>query len=69
MSVSKPVTKQFADNFEAVAARYRLRELGEDETAKAAARRDLESAETCFAAMANDGPDAPKPAVSRGFGV
>ena len=37
-----------------VALRYNLRELGEYETAKEAARRDLENAETCFAALAKE---------------
>lgn len=46
------VNKQFVDDFEAVATRYNLRELGEYELAKAAARRDLENAEVCFAAIA-----------------
>ena len=50
----KTVSQQFVDNFETVAARYRLRELGEYEAAKAAARHDLENAEVCFAAMADD---------------
>ena len=51
-SKSVTVTEQFVADFEAVATRYKLRELGEYEAAKAAARRDLESAEVCFAAMA-----------------
>lgn len=46
------VSQQFIDNFEVAAARYKLRELGEYEAAKEAARRDLENAETCFAALA-----------------
>ncbi len=44
--------RTFVADFEAVAVRYNLRELGEYEAAKEAARRDLESAEVCFAAMA-----------------
>lgn len=48
------VSKQFADDFEAVVLRYNLRELGEYEAAKEAARRDLENAEACFAAMAKE---------------
>ena len=54
MPPSKPVTvtEQFVADFEAVAARYNLRELGEYDQAKAAARRDMENAEVCFAAMA-----------------
>lgn len=47
-------SKQFVADFEAVALRYNLRELGEYETAKQAARRDLENAETCFAALAKE---------------
>lgn len=56
MSASKPlvVPKQFADDFEAVAIRYNLRDLGEYETAKQAARQDLESAVVCFAALAGE---------------
>jgi len=48
------VSKQFVADFEAVALRYNLRELGEYEAAKEAARRDLENAETCFSAMAKE---------------
>lgn len=48
------VSKQFVADFEAVALRYNLRELGEYEAAKEAARRDLENAETCFAALAKE---------------
>lgn len=47
-------SKQFVADFEAVALRYNLRELGEYEAAKEAARRDLENAETCFSAMAKE---------------
>ena len=47
-------SKQFVADFEAVALRYNLRELGEYEAAKEAARRDLENAEVCFAAMARE---------------
>lgn len=47
-------SRQFVADFEAVAARYNLRELGEYEAAKEAARRDLENAEVCFAAMAKE---------------
>ena len=54
MSMDQTVnaSKQFVADFEAVATRYNLRELGEYELAKAAARRDLENAEVCFAAIA-----------------
>ena len=48
------VNKQFVADFEAVASRYKLRELGEYELAKAAARRDLENAEVCFAVIAGE---------------
>ncbi|HEY6020594.1 MAG TPA: hypothetical protein VIY48_12100 [Candidatus Paceibacterota bacterium] len=55
MSTSKKtVSKQFSNDFESVAKHYKLRELGQYEEAKAAARRDLESAAVCFAAMAKD---------------
>lgn len=46
------VSKQFVADFEAVAAHYNLRELGEYETAKIAARQDLEAAQEAFAAIA-----------------
>lgn len=58
MRASEPVKivlKQFADDFEIVAMRYNLRELGEYDEAKEAARRDLESAQVCFAALASEG--------------
>lgn len=45
-------SRQFVADFEAVATRYKLRELGEYEAAKESARRDMENAEVCFAAMA-----------------
>lgn len=48
------VSQQFVDDFEAVASRYKLREFGEYELAKAAARRDLDAAEVCFAAIAGE---------------
>lgn len=47
-------SRQFVADFEAVAARYNLLELGEYEAAKEAAGRDLENAETCFLAMAKE---------------
>lgn len=47
-------SKQFVADFEAVATRYKLRELGEHESAKAAARRDMDAAEVCFAAIAGE---------------
>jgi hypothetical protein len=48
------VSKQFAADFEAVARHYRLRELGEYDEAKEAARRGIEAAKVCFAAIAHD---------------
>lgn len=48
------VSQQFVADFEAVATRYKLRELGEYEAAKAAARADLDAAIVCFAAMAKE---------------
>lgn len=47
-------SRQFVADFEAVAARYRLRELGEYEMAKDAARRDLDNAITTYAALARE---------------
>lgn len=46
------VTVEFAADFELVATRYKLRELGEYETAKTAARQDLEAAQETFAVIA-----------------
>lgn len=46
------VSRQFLDDFNTVADHYDLRQLGEYETARDAARRDIESAQVCFAAMA-----------------
>ena len=46
------VPRQFADNFDLVARHYAL-SPGELEEAKTAAKRDLEAAEPCFAAMAD----------------
>ena len=56
MPSSKPtvVSKAFSDDFESVAANYKLRELGEYDTAKAAARGDLDAAITTFASLANE---------------
>ena len=50
----KAVPRQFVTDFELVATRYNLRELGEYEQAKEAARRDIENAEICFSAMAKE---------------
>lgn len=56
MTGSKNVmaSKSFVADFEAVAAHYRLRECGEYDQAKAAARADLDAAIVCFAAMAGE---------------
>lgn len=55
MRISERVTvsKQFVSDFEAVATRYKLRELGEYEAARNIARNDLDSAIECFTSMAN----------------
>ena len=55
MSVSKQpsiVPREFAADFELVAAHYLLAECGELEAAKDAARSDLDSATVTFAALA-----------------
>lgn len=54
MHVSKIVPRQFHDDFEAVAERYNLRELGEYEEAKQAARNDLDNAIITFSKMAKE---------------
>lgn len=54
MSDFKTVPKHFVTDFEAVAERYNLRELGEYETAKQAARNDLENAITTFAKLSKE---------------
>lgn len=46
------VSRKFVADFETVAAHYNLRELGEFELAKEAARQDLEAAQETFAAIA-----------------
>ena len=48
------VPRQFVEDFEAVAAHYNLKALGEYDQAKAAARADLDSAIPCFAALARE---------------
>lgn len=55
-AVGAPVIapKSFADDFELVAAHYGLRELGEYEAAKSAARANLEEAIAMFAELANE---------------
>ena len=55
MTGSKSVmaSKQFVADFDTVCARYGLTEA-EKQEAREAARRDLENAETCFAALAKE---------------
>lgn len=48
----KIVPKQFVEDFEKVVSHYRLKELGEYEDAKKAARKDIENAIVCYAEMA-----------------
>ena len=48
------VPPKFVKDFEAVAAHYNLKALGEYDQAKAAARADLDSAIPCFAALAGE---------------
>lgn len=48
------VSKTFADDFEAVATHYQLRERGEYEAAKAAARADLDAAISTFSTLAEE---------------
>lgn len=52
--VHTSVPRQFVDDFETVATRYNLRELGEYFQAKDAARNDLENAITCYAKLAEE---------------
>ena len=55
MPISKCVVSQkFVDDFELVATRYNLRELGEYEEAKEAARRDIENAISTYAQLAKE---------------
>lgn len=46
--------RQFVEDFELVAERYHLRELGEYELAKSAARADLEAAITTYRSLAQE---------------
>lgn len=46
------VSKKFSTDFLKVAKHYMLEELGELETAKQAARNDMENAEVCYASLA-----------------
>lgn len=48
---SVDVPRSFVEDFEVVSRHYLLRELGEYELAKQAAREDIENAITCFAAL------------------
>lgn len=52
MSISR-APRQFAEDFELVAEHYQLREHGEYERAKAAARDNMQNAITCYTAIAN----------------
>lgn len=58
MAVSKSqqrvVPRQFIEDFETVAASYNLKETGEYEIAKQAARDDINSAMVCYHDMANE---------------
>ena len=48
------VTKQFSDDFELVATHYKLKELGQYDEAKKAARADLDTAIVTFASLAQE---------------
>lgn len=54
--MSKPVTipRKLAEDFETVAAHYRLKEFGEYEEAKQCVRNDPKGAALSYAAMANE---------------
>lgn len=56
MRISERITvsEKFVADFEAVAARYNLKELGEYDEAKQAARADLKAAIECFASLAKE---------------
>lgn len=45
-------TNQFKDDFDLVAAHYKLREFGEYDQALDAAKKDVTNAKTCYAAIA-----------------
>jgi len=51
-AVRMAVPPKFVKDFEAVAAHYNLKALGEYDQAKEAARNDLENAITCYAHLA-----------------
>lgn len=46
--------KQFVDDFEFVAAHYRLAELGEYDEAKLTAKNNIADAQICFSVLAKD---------------
>lgn len=48
------VSRKFANDFEQVSKFYQLRELAEYESAKQAARADMEAAATSFGLMAQE---------------
>lgn len=54
MSGSKIVPREFVNDFEAVAAHYGLKALGQYDDAKSAARADLDNAITTYAAIAKE---------------
>jgi hypothetical protein len=52
MSVSKAVPRKFAEDFELVAAHYRLAQLGEYKVAKQAARDNVDEAIKTYSSLA-----------------
>lgn len=48
------VPRQFVKDFEKVAAHYKLKELGEYDEAKAAARNNIDAAIVCYSQMAKE---------------
>lgn len=53
MTETVKVPKQFMDDFETVADFYRLKELGEYDTAKAAVKRDTQAAIVTYSRLAD----------------
>ena len=51
---AKIVPKQFVEDFELVASHYKLKELGQYDEAKKAARADLDAAIVTFASLAQE---------------
>lgn len=51
------VSRKFSEDFEVVADHYRLKEFGEYEAAKAAARSDIDTAIATFSKLACEVPD------------